>query len=259
MFAYREMAPPATLSPFVRCYWELRGTSDAVPSAKRVLPDGCADLLFDFADLARRDGQTDTVDRWVGTMTRPLYLQRCGVMDMFGIRFAPGGLFPLLGVPLSVFTDQHVATQQLWPKQLAAPRDALAAAPDMETRAQIISRTLLAAMPHVPAATMPALLHWLEQLRDLPEVNDLAARAGFSERTLQRRFLDWVGVTPKQHLRYLRFARSLELLEKRQLDGADIASELLYADQAHFIHEFRSFADTTPGDWLRSESSLFSG
>lgn len=248
---YREMQPAVPLQAFVRCFWQLRGEPSQAARAQRVLPDGCADLLIDCAAVAGGASGADAATRWVGTMTRPLDVIHNGYVDLFGVRFAPGGMYPFLRVPLDRITDATVTGVELWPRALDNPADALAECAGFEQRCEIVSARLLAALPHVPAEVMPGLLAWLEQLREIPNVRTLATRSGFSERTLQRRFLDWVGVTPKQHLRYLRFERARTLLERRGISGAEIACALLYSDQAHFIHEFRRFAGAAPGQWLR--------
>jgi len=44
MPVYRELAPPPHLARAVECIWTAR--QDGPASLHRVLPDGCADILF---------------------------------------------------------------------------------------------------------------------------------------------------------------------------------------------------------------------
>src|SRR5947207_2403835 len=96
----REFAPPACLAPWVEAIWARDAfTSDAAVT-QRVLPDGCADLVFaDGAALA------------VGTMTTSLVLTETRAPAMLGVRFRPGRA--LLGLPLSEITDRRVPLAEL--------------------------------------------------------------------------------------------------------------------------------------------------
>jgi AraC family carnitine catabolism transcriptional activator len=77
----------------------------------------------------------------------------------------------------------------------------------------------------------------------------LADELGVGMRTLQRRFLEHVGVSPRQHLRWLRFERARHLLLQHEHRSVDVAIFAGYSDQAHFVREFRRFAGVTPGRW----------
>ncbi|WP_313918457.1 DUF6597 domain-containing transcriptional factor, partial [Tahibacter sp.] len=97
---YRELLPCAPLRPLLRCCWSVRGTPVAT-TPQRVLPDGCADLLFDL-------GGEEPQAHWIGTMRRAVLVPtRRNAVDLFGLRFAPGGLHALLGMPMSVCTDRR--------------------------------------------------------------------------------------------------------------------------------------------------------
>ena len=75
----------------------------------------------------------------------------------------------------------------------------------------------------------------------------LVAHVGISRRTLERRFLAHIGLTPKRWCRVARFQAALMAMETRGGNGwADFAHHLGYADQAHFSREFSEFAGVPP-------------
>jgi len=77
--AYVEYRPPVELAACVACFWQIAG-GDAVGSlAHRVLPDGCADLVFEAGSTAL-----------VGPMSSATVVELCGPVDVMGIRFRPG-------------------------------------------------------------------------------------------------------------------------------------------------------------------------
>ncbi|HEX6847152.1 MAG TPA: helix-turn-helix domain-containing protein [Chitinophagaceae bacterium] len=74
-----------------------------------------------------------------------------------------------------------------------------------------------------------------------------------SERTLQRMFKKYVGVTPNQYRRICQFQVSFEQLRGKGFNKlTDIAYDNGFADQSHFIRSFKEFTQTTPNDYLRS-------
>lgn len=71
---------------------------------------------------------------------------------------------------------------------------------------------------------------------------------GYSERYSQRLFKHETGITPKQYSRIIRFQNCLKELLFTPSWGnlADTAIKLGYYDQAHLIHDFRSFTQKSP-------------
>lgn len=213
-----------------------------------MLPDGCADLLFDL-------GGEEPQAHWIGTMRRAVLVPaRRNAVDLFGLRFAPGGLHALLGMPLSVCTDRRVALDQ-WPAAWARDlMDRLAGQPSLAARLHSVETALRRARPSADALQAVTALAALERGPLPVSVRDLSARWGLTERTLERRFDAWLGVRPKQHLRYLRFERLLPRLLEGEACAA-LTTDLGYADQSHLIREVRAFADASPSELVREHAS----
>jgi AraC-like DNA-binding protein len=234
--SYEERAPSTALAQHVRCYWTLRGGTAIERRSWRVLPDGCADAIFE----PRRPV------RWVGTMTRAIEVERADRTDIFGIRFAPGGLHALTGCPLHPLTDRDAEIRAGDPLDLTRLEDELREWTRFADRCRLVDRTLRRALARAEPVALAPMLEWLESESELPRVRSLAARVGMTARTLERRFRDALGVGPKQHLRFLRVERARRLLDRGGLRGAEIAAAADFTDEAHFIHEFRRFTGTTP-------------
>jgi AraC-like DNA-binding protein len=96
----------------------------------------------------------------------------------------------------------------------------------------------------------PAVDFALDAIARRPQAANIAAvadRIGLSSKRLVERFKTAVGVAPKRYCRILRFQHALKCAERgRRVDWTQIAVGCGYFDQAHFIHDFRSFAGITP-------------
>lgn len=78
-------------------------------------------------------------------------------------------------------------------------------------------------------------------------VKRLAEQLNFSERSLQRLFKEYVGLSPKQFAKIIQFQSSLTDLSN---PGFKKLTELVYengfADQSHFIRDFKRYAGVKP-------------
>ena len=79
---------------------------------------------------------------------------------------------------------------------------------------------------------------------------------GMSAKTLERRFRNEVGLTPKMFQRVVRFRMAFRMLEHQRGGGARIAAAAGYYDQAHMIRDFRQFTGTSPREFFRPETPL---
>ena len=91
--------------------------------------------------------------------------------------------------------------------------------------------------------------------RDLVKVEDLAQGMGMGRRSLERLFRDYVGLSPKWVIRQYRLQIAADEAAKgRVVDWPRLANDLGYADQAHFIRDFRAVLGTTPAEFARQAS-----
>lgn len=74
-----------------------------------------------------------------------------------------------------------------------------------------------------------------------------------NERTFQRIFKKYVGVTASQYRRICQFHISFAQLRAKDFDKlSDVAYDNGFADQSHFIRSFKEFTQRTPNDYLKS-------
>ncbi|MEV0222358.1 helix-turn-helix domain-containing protein [Streptomyces sp. NPDC050704] len=113
------------------------------------------------------------------------------------------------------------------------------------------------AQPPAPAgATMEPLLAWLEENaeRDLT-LDDIAAHAGTSARTLNRRFREQAGTTPLQWLHRARVRRAQHLLETTSHPVERIAEQVGFGSPTAFRDRFKRVVGTSPQAYRRAFQS----
>jgi AraC-like DNA-binding protein len=199
----------------VACVWT------SVAKGGRVMPDGCADIVWDGADLVVAGPATvaDTSPPPPGT-------------PVFGVRFRLGAAGAALGLPMSELRDLRVDARDV---------DVRFAVDPWLAPAEALAALLAAIQPVRPDRAV------LAAARTFGSVAAAAREVGLSERQLRRRSLDAMGYAPQtlgRILRFQRFVRLADAAPDRSL--AELALDAGFADQPHLTRECMRLAGVSP-------------
>lgn len=260
---YREIQPAAALAGHIECYWMLQSNGSAanLPS-QRILPDGCVEMIVNFAEPFAQRNAAGAFERQplhfvVGQMQAPVEIKPTGSVKGLGIRFHPAGARKILGIPMQELSGRMVPLEALQHDLVDAVRSACGAGETRE-RLRIIEAALLKRAAQGSDAD-PAVWGALKRLLETDGcvmIEELTAQAGVSRRQLERKFQDWVGLTPKVLGRILRFQRVFKALESGAANWAEVAADCGYYDQSHLIRDFRQFAGECPSALNVPQDSL---
>jgi len=181
----------------------------------------------------------------------------CGarVQSTAGSAFVGFGLLPmgwarLVGGPARRLADDAAPLETEWPEAKALHAACLAAS-KLDEWADVFDHFLLARLAKSPPAP-PLLARAHEALvsGDIATVDRYADAVGVSVRTLERLCGTLFGFGPKTLLRRQRFLRTLDQMMRQPEHRPGEMLPDGYADQSHFINEFKAFMSTTPGRYL---------
>jgi AraC-like DNA-binding protein len=243
-FELGRYAPAPEHAWFVEHYWtvrwDLRGQP---PYLSETLPYPVVHLVVDEA----------AAQLWGVVKTRFGYLleDQGGV---FGIKFRPGGIKPLVPGSVARLTSRVVdAGAALGPEWEQLARR-IRAAGDDAARTAVADQGLRAlAPPHDPNVDLVnRVVERIVADRSLTRVETIAADLGCSVRSLQRLFSTYVGVGPKWVIGRYRLHEAADLLTTQpDADLLTLALNLGYFDQAHFIKDFKAIVGEPPGEYAR--------
>jgi AraC-like DNA-binding protein len=155
------------------------------------------------------------------------------------------------GLPLSA-DDELVPMASAWGSPGAYLREQLLSGQTPGGMLSVMEDVLLKHLTG-PLAVDPVLVTAAAALSRGGPVAKVADDLGLLPRTLRRRFIAQVGITPKRFVRVQRLQRVVRSLDGRdQVDWAAEAVAHGYSDQPHLSDEFRDLADVTPREYLRS-------
>lgn len=107
-----------------------------------------------------------------------------------------------------------------------------------------------------PTATDPILRRAIDltkaRLAETITASEVARWVSLSERSMQRRFRDDVGMTWSETLTRLRMIRAVQLLAEDDLPIIQIAGESGFGSLSAFNRAFRLFADGTPSEFRKA-------
>jgi AraC-like DNA-binding protein len=173
-------------------------------------------------------------------------LRRSGIA--VATKFRPGGFHPFHPVPAHTLTDRTIPVSAVF-RPVSIEGDERERLAEME-----------AAMRDKDPADDPRVAEISElyafMLGGPRSVDELCAHAGYSKRTLQRLFREYVGVTPKWVLQRVRLHEAADRMADGERDWPRLAVELGYFDQAHFIKAFKAAIGRSPADYGLNTSTM---
>ena len=96
----------------------------------------------------------------------------------------------------------------------------------------------------------------ISKTRGKTTIENLASETCLSRKQFERKFSELIGITPKQYLKTIRLQYSLYLKSRNdKLNITDIAYEVGYYDQAHFINEFKLQTGFTPKQYFDNNAA----
>jgi AraC-like DNA-binding protein len=235
-FALDRFDPSPAVGRFVAWYWRVQWD----------LPDGDAHtqevLSHPVVNIVFQDGSGIVVGVQKHRSQRTLE----GSGWALGVMFRPAGFSPF--APAADLVERTVdigAVFGLEGSQLAA--DVIAAG--AETAHLVVDRFLAARVPSAPQSgeRVSDLVEKIAADPGLLRVEDLAEREGVSPRTLQRRFAEHIGMSPKWVIRRYRLYEAAERVARgTDVRWADLAAELGFSDQAHLTRELTAALGMPP-------------
>lgn len=215
-------------------------------AATRLMPALKCDLVIRYGDpFIHHTESGDVISpavAWHGIRTRVREVSATGRTGLMIVNFKPWATPALIGIAAHELSNRGAGLEHFWASSLVETiADAIACAPDDERR-------LCALVDHV-LSRLPDASDDLRLLR-LTQNSRLSSGYEGQARTLRRHFKHYIGISPKQYAKLIRFQVAANDLRAGR-SCADVAVGAGYYDQSHLGADFRAMLGQTPRQFAK--------
>lgn len=254
MLAVKSRSPHPYLHSFVRSYVQRETQRDEQEIVEPVVARLGAMLEFQFArpyEIPIYGEEQILVSpqiALIGPVThRRVRLVIRDDVQALAVLFQPQGFRALFGIPTALVTDVGVEASAILGGTVVDLHERLAHTATFSQRVKCLDDFLLRRLMAVkPLDAIHRALNRLIMSGAPVRIADVASDAGVTVRQLERKSLDYTGLSPKSLVRIARFQQALKIRSSSALTWIEIAHALEYHDQMHMIRDFRVFAGDAP-------------
>jgi AraC-like DNA-binding protein len=240
--------PSADLAPFVEHYWIVRWDLSE-PRTAETVPHPSIHMVLESPERSEI----------VGVMRTRFSRVLEGSGRAVGTKFRPGAFRPFVKHAISALTDRRLSLSEVFGVRSRGLAARVMGQADDLAGVAIIESFLRGFRPSTDDAMALAgrVAARISDDRSITRVDQLVREFQTSPRQLQRLFSEYVGVSPKWVIQRYRLLDAAERVAAGTLiHWPDLALELGYADQAHFIRDFKKLVGRSPAAYARSIRSI---
>lgn len=240
--SYLTFKPTSSLGNWVQEFWQLN-----VPNGKhsyRSVPDNCVDIIINL---------TFPEEAFVVTpFSAVKVFEMTGPVSYFGIRFRILGHQGIIQAPLGEWSNNSNVTHlnEIFPRHLLKIlNDSVYQAMSFQNRCDLLSEVLLSALR--PNDVDKRLIRYIlycdkHHLSNIDLSDKQCSEFGVSARHLRRLTSQYLGLTPREFAKVLRFQKTLRVMNTKHSGNAWAN---FYYDQSHFNRDFKKLSGVTPNEF----------
>ncbi len=226
----------------------------------KYLPDGTINIIFELTNNPKfiYDNTTGEIsqecnDVWFSGVLKDYITISSHHEEMMVLVFKPGAGFPLIHKDISKFTNQVVPAEEIFGKPILNLLQELKQPIAPEEKFKAIEKWLDKQLIE-DDFYLEVIRYAIEAIENSPtqiNLSELSEKLGYSQKQFIQLFKKYVGLTPKQFHRIVRFNEILAAVENKEaISWTIVATDCGYFDQAHFIKDFQSFSGINPKKYL---------
>lgn len=255
---FQIVEPTGFLKNYIKHYCFMESDRSEGDVTERVIPTENVQLMFHYKNpfvVMNPDGSTVNQPRSIisGLSNSFSDVSTLGDSGVVFVTFHPNGACHFFDFPLSEIQNRSVDLSNIFYEQISEVEELLFLKSSMVERVGVIENFLLKRFAPIPAHDSVILQKGIEVIKNLKgqaTALSLSNYLSVSPKSLERKFSYYLGKTPKQIIKLIRFQTvvsdlsgiiDMNLTEYAYLNG--------YFDQAHFIKDFKALSGYTPKEF----------
>jgi len=230
---------------------------------ERVVPTGHVFLIFELDGIERCTYNNESLEPlerfknvWVSGMhSNYLSISAVKNSEMLVVQFKTLGAHPFLDHPVSDITNKVIPAEFLFGDEIISLRHTIMKAASASKKFKLIETWLTSRFSKdaLPSKELITIYNSIAQA-SVNKHSEVVKSYSKTQKHLISQFKKYAGLTPKVLHRILRFNTLLGSIHQKDiLSWAQIADEFGYADQSHFIKEFKEFSGFNPEEFIKQD------
>jgi AraC-like DNA-binding protein len=260
MIRHEIHTPSSVLQPYVKFFYYFEHQSQSNDEGfERVTPDGTVELNFSLEAPFERKENNESISLKnssyiVSRLNAHYYVKPKGNVRFIGVRFYPWGIHPFLKIPMTELADQMHTIDDIFGKDIYEVQMLIYETTCQFDAFRIVEDFLIKRLSanNAPDEMVIDLSRKICSSTNHVGLSVLLDNYALSNRRIEQRFKQAIGVSPKNFMKLIRFQRVLNSLyttDKNNLTS--ITYESGYFDQSHFIRDFKAFTGIIPSEYIR--------
>jgi AraC-like DNA-binding protein len=261
-----QILPSKELMSFIKHYLFLESEKKSIKKL-RLFSDGNTGMVFSFKSNLISNIQNNALLDYLPTSF--VYGQISEFKDLYLVNeasliivvFQPAGINQLMGVSAAELRDNIIRTEDLFGWQGLNLPAKLFEQSNVQGKLKILNAffiELATKKVFVNQVLIDASVNFIFKNKGANSINQLVKHVGYTERHIERTFIECIGLSPKKFGNIVKLHSFLKLLKDKSTHNnlTKISYEAGYSDQSHLIKEFKKYTGITPKEYLYKTNKL---
>lgn len=261
-----QVLPSKELAPYIKHYLFLDNKETTIQKL-RLFSDGNMGVVFSLKSKLISAITNHEIKNYLpGSF---LYGQLNSFKDIYSdneialviVVFQPNGINQLLQIPANEFQDSIISTDAVFGKKGIYLEERLSEENNNDEKIKLLNqffKTLISKKSESNQLLVNSSLDFILANKGYFSVKQLVDYTGYTERHLERKFKECIGLNPKKFGSIIRLHHFLKLLKHKtkDLNLTAISYDAGFSDQSHLIKEFKKQTGITPTEYLHNTGKL---
>lgn len=250
---FQNISPDKRISLFVKNIWVFESVDRNLKTNLPFFADGYPGLMFQQTDNGLKVNphkKRMPVLFLYGQTIRPIELEINGPYQLITFQLYPFVLKSFFNITPHTINDDCYDLQQLQEMNIPGLIQQLLSEKGIEKKVESISFLLFQLFQSKRQTLDLKIRQVIESIittKGRENISTIARQVKINARTLERRFSNETGLSPKQFSKIIQFQSSLDQITVKDFTKlTDVVYENGFADQSHFIKVFKGFTGKTP-------------
>jgi AraC-like DNA-binding protein len=263
----QHLQPHPLLRGYVAKMWifESKGLVP-VEDMKLIVPNGMVKITIPFKngvsaqnkEMFQLSKEGSIILIGIGDIPTKIELEEDVPSGNIGIEFSPLGAYRIFQIRQSELKNRVFLLEDVFGKSAKELREIIANTESIDGKIKVMEQYLLKRLFNSENdQILDYCINLINSSKGLVTIEKLVSKTGYSHRWIHEKFIDKVGLSPKNYSTIVRFMQFYEQWAKNpdyHLLKQNVHN--FFYDQAHFIKEFNRFTGLSPLKFVKSENEF---